>query len=267
MAQSYTKSVLSDGWQEFRRQVLVVHKVIPAVCSAPVAALYYWLLFQGGEQKEVSMQHIFGGFLCLVLAYATVLVLVFGWYIITAPARLHKKLATEAENTKGLVEGLQKEKDEQPKLRIQLITQVVHLSSKNQQWQALVEVWNTSKNKDIDNVELFIESVTPDSAIKYITFPSEVELAAVVGQRVKTYKVESLKPSHLVRFAAIVGTSNMVCLGARNPHGGVLDMMLFGKISIALKASGSMVEPENALLVLTGSGTAESMLGLTLEHG
>jgi hypothetical protein len=204
--------------------------------------------------------------------------------LLWAPAKLLKKVETdhkeaanlhdeqvalharEKADLQGQLDAMQMEKNERPKLSIRLITGAVLLSKKNQQWQALVEVQNISKNKDIDNVELLIDSVIPDSGIKSVTFPCEVELAATgFGLQIKTYMAKQLKPSHSVRFAVITGTSNTFWLGIRM-QGNPLDIMNSGKISIALKASGSMVEPSLALLTLTGSGERESTLGLTLSR-
>jgi hypothetical protein len=223
-------------------------------------------------------------------AAVAVFIAEFAWRLFVAPAMLlksaeesHKKdaenAATQLEkerkdhaSEKAIVQGrldaLQKEKDEHPKLRIMLKTTAVRLSPQNQHWQALVEVCNTSKIKDAGLVELLAELVTPDAAVEG-KFRPEVELAPTLWQphQQKVYMVDVLKPSHSASFAVVVGTSNMVCLGVRPSSSSRLDLMKFNKISIALKASGSMTEPSYALLVLTGTGETNSTCGLTLSQG
>jgi hypothetical protein len=173
----------------------------------------------------------------------------------------------EVDQARAVAEALSKEKDDHPKLSMKLITNEVFLSPHSQHWQAVVEVRNTSKKKDIENVELFIESVTPDGAIGPMGLPSAVGLATTFGHQARGYSVKQFKPLHSERFAVVIGQSNMFWPGIRTNFGSCFDIMQHGQITVALKASGSMVEPSIAALVLTGSGTIGTILGITLVTG
>lgn len=190
----------------------------------------------------------------------------FAYHLARAPAKLHKQAELEAEQAKLASAVMQKERDEKPRLDIKLLTSEIKLTPVTPQWQVVVEVLNTSNSKDVESVELFVDSLSPSGAVKSILCPAGVEITTRSGQRnyVREYEVERLKPLHSACFAVVTGAECTGWLGVKHQSSNPLGLRNFPKITIGLRASGSMVEPAYASLILTGTGEMLSMLNIML---
>jgi hypothetical protein len=232
VANKYIRRIFINAAQETRQQVFVSHKLIPALFTAPLAALFLWFIFQ----RHQAMPNVLKLLISIGLAYATIVVLIFFWSFLMAFPRLDKKEREEHEKAEREASVLRQEKASReadvPRLAIRLDKKYqTQCSPSSDQKRCGIAVQNISQQKSALNVELWIVDVTPRKLQKD-TLPSRSNRKISYFN----FRADKLDPQAEELFDIFQwGLHSNVSLCIEEPHGADFKLKDFPGMECELK--------------------------------